>query len=128
MKDAKGHGSDPKGMSIDEMIAASGEYKASTLKNDPSYYRGPTPPAPAHQEGVQAALAPPALSWSGVTGPLHPDHQHFDVYIDHGYGTRRIGNDPYTTIGAKSLSAARAAWKQIGSPSQTGNFRLERRK
>ena len=47
MKDAKGHGSDPKGTSIDEMIAASGEYKGSTLKNDPSYYRGP-----AHQQGV----------------------------------------------------------------------------
>jgi hypothetical protein len=126
MKDAKGHGSDPKGMSIDEMIATSGEYKASTLKNDPSYY--PTPPAPAHQTGVEAALTPPTHSWSGVTDPLDPAHQHFDVYVDHGYGTRRMGNDPYTTLGAKSLSEARAAWKQIGSPSQTSNFRLERRR
>ena len=34
MKDAKGHGSDPKGLlSFDEMLAASGEYKASTLKD-----------------------------------------------------------------------------------------------
>ena len=123
MKDAKGHGSDPKGMSFDDMLAASGEYKASTLKNDPSY----SPPAPAHQTGVEAALAAPsARSWSGVTGPLDPEHQHFSVYVDHGYGANRIGNDPHTTIGAKSLSEARAAWQQIGSPSQTAKFRLSR--
>jgi len=46
--------------------------------------------------------------------------------VDHGYGTSRMGNDPYTTIGAKSLQEARKAWKGIGSPSQTANFRLSR--
>ena len=83
-------------------------------------------PHGAHSEGVQQVGKPP--TWSGVTGPLDPAHQHFDVYIDHGYGTNRLGNDPYTTIGAKSLNEARAAWKQIGSPSQTAGFRLSRRK
>ena len=83
-------------------------------------------PHGAHSEGVQQVGKPP--TWSGVTGPLDPAHQHFDVYIDHGYGTNRLGNDPHTTIGAKSLNEARAAWKQIGSPSQTAGFRLSRRK
>lgn len=130
MKDAKGHGSDPKGgMSIDEMIAASGEYKSSTLKDDPSYYRDARAAwsGPAHQEGVQQVGQPP--TWSGFhNGPLDPSHQHFDIYVDHGYGTRRLGNDPVGTIGAKNLSDARAAWMRIGSPSQTAKFRLSRRK
>ena len=77
----------------------------------------------AHQTGVNQVGK---LEWSGVTGPLNPDHQHFLVYVDHGYGTSRMGNDPYTTIGAKSLQEARKAWKGIGSPSQTANFRLSR--
>ena len=122
MKDAKGHGSDPKGlMSFDEMLAASGEYKASTLKDDPSYYRGP-----AHQEGVQDVGQPKPEMSGGIGRPLDPTHQHFEVYVDQGYGTRRSGNDPLTTIGAKSLSEARAAWKAHGSPSQTAKFRLSR--
>ena len=123
MKDAKGHGSDPKGggVSFDDMLKASGEYKASTLKEDPSYYRGP-----AHQEGVQEVGLPKPQMSGGIGQPLDPTHQHFEVYVDQGYGTRRSGNDPLTTIGAKSLSEARAAWKAHGSPSQTAKFRLSR--
>lgn len=132
MKDAKGHGSNKRGeggsilsvpdMTIDEMIAKSGTYSGAGLKNDPSYWHGP-----AHQEGVQQVGQPqPKVEWSGVTGPLNPDHQHFQVFVDQGYGTRRFGNDPQATIGAKNLTEARKAWKLVGTPSQIEKFRLSR--
>ena len=113
MKDAKGHGSDARG-GVSSQVTA--------VKPLVNMIR---PPA-AHQEGVQDVGQPKPEMSGGIGRPLDPTHQHFEVYVDQGYGTRRSGNDPLTTIGAKSLSEARAAWKAHGSPSQTAKFRLSR--
>ena len=111
MKDAKGHGSDSKnGGKFDETYGL----KGGTPIGAPAR---PGATFPAHQQGVADA---------GRAAQFQAARQKQDQLEAESTRTGKALDS--FTIGAKSLSAARAAWKQIGSPSQTGNFRLERRK